>query len=433
MTRGMLFLTLAMLVVPSASAQTTDTKLALLIPSLYGPGGLVVNSEARLPDGSTHSAHFTSAFQAEFNQVNIALVSQLAAVPLPTPASGYTYTVDPTLGVFKRSTQSFGSILTERAETLGKGKLAFGVHFQRFSFDRLEGMDLKRVPAVFTHDGFQLGGGRADVVTTVNSIDARVGQVNTFFSYGLLDRLDLSVAVPIVTVDLKVVSDTTIQRIGTVDPATHFFRDERGGFGTARRFEAAGSASGIGDIVVRLKGTAPKSGPTGLALALDLRLPTGDEEDLLGVGAFGLRPLLAFSWTLGKVSPHVNLAYQWNGKSVLAGDVIAGRKGQLPNSFFYAAGVDVGLHDKVTLAVDILNQRIVDSPRLVSKTFIAANGAAFPQIDFRRGSFDATSVAFGVKVSGGGSLLLDVNLLVRLDNEGLRDGLTPLLGFEYSF
>ena len=33
-------------------------------------------SEAKLPDGSTHSAHFNSAFQTEFTQFNIALASQ---------------------------------------------------------------------------------------------------------------------------------------------------------------------------------------------------------------------------------------------------------------------------------------------------------------------------------------------------------------------
>ena len=88
-----------------AAAQSSD-KLAFLIPTLYGPTGLVVDSEARLPSGETHSAHFNSAFQAEFTQFNVALASQLAAVPLPSSASGFTYELDPTLGVFQRSTRA---------------------------------------------------------------------------------------------------------------------------------------------------------------------------------------------------------------------------------------------------------------------------------------------------------------------------------------
>jgi hypothetical protein len=341
-----------------AGAQVNDEKLAFLIPNLFGPNGLVVDSEARLPDGSTHSAHFNSAFQSEFTQFNIALASQIANVSLPSPASGYTYTFDPALGVFQRSTQSFGPILADRAETIGRKKFTFGFNYQRFSFDTIEGVDLDAVPAVFTHDDFQLGGGRADVVTTRNSIKTTVGQFNAFFTYGVSDRFDVSVAIPIVAVDMQLGSHAEIQRIGTTgSPATHFFRDSNGALGGSRTFAASGSASGIGDVILRMKGAAPKSGPTSLAFALDVRFPTGDEKDLLGSGSFGFKPTLALSWAVKKISPHLNLGYQWNGRSILAGDVKTNAKGDLPNQFIYTAGVDWGLTDKITLGLDILGRR----------------------------------------------------------------------------
>ncbi|HEX9189349.1 MAG TPA: hypothetical protein VGB87_19885, partial [Vicinamibacteria bacterium] len=295
------------------SAQDSG-KLALLIPSLYGPSGLTVDSQARLPDGSTHSAHFNSAFQAEFTQFNIALASQLAAVPLPTPASGFTYTFDSSLGVFRRSTQSFGPILTERADTIGKGKFTFGVTYQHFGFDSLEGLSLGAIPAVFTHDDSQLGGGRSDLVTTTNSIDAGVDQTVAFLSYGLGSRLDLSVAVPFVAVDLAARSDARVQRIGTAaSPATHYYEDESGGFGAVETYQASGHASGIGDLIVRLKGTPVQSDSIAVALGVDGRIPTGDEEDLLGLGAFGLKPFAVLSFSQGRVAPHLNVAYLWNG------------------------------------------------------------------------------------------------------------------------
>ncbi|PYU87194.1 MAG: hypothetical protein DMG08_28530, partial [Acidobacteria bacterium] len=152
-------------VCPGTLAQTRE-KLALLIRNIYGPNGLVVDSEDFLPDGSNHSAHFNSAFQSNFTQFNIALASQLAAVPIPSPAAGFTYTFDSSTGTFKRSTQSFGPILADRAETIGRKRYSLGFNYQAFTFDSLEGVDLFNVPAVFTHDDFQLGGGRADVVTT---------------------------------------------------------------------------------------------------------------------------------------------------------------------------------------------------------------------------------------------------------------------------
>src|SRR5439155_9853715 len=303
-----------------------DGKLAFLIPNLYGPSGLIVNSEALLPDGSTHSAHFNSAFQAEFTQFNLSLASQLASVPFPSPASGFTYELDPALGVFKRSTQSFGPILAERAETIGKKKVSLGFNYQYFTFDTLEGVDLGNVPAVFTHDNAAVGG-RADVVTTNNAIDLKVGQFTAFLSYGLSNEIDVSVAVPVVNVDMDVVSNATIQRIGTsANPATHFFRDSSapGGFGSQKRFEDKGTAAGIGDVIGRVKARLFKSGAAGFALGVDVRFPTGDEENLLGSGACGVKPFAIFSVSQKVFSPHVNVGYQWNGKSVLAGNVVTG-------------------------------------------------------------------------------------------------------------
>lgn len=424
----------ALLNVGAAHAQERP-RLAFLIPTLYGPEGLKVDSAARLPSGETHSAHFNSAFQAEFTQFNIALASQLAAVPLPSPASGFTYSMDPGLGVWKRSTQSFGPIFAERAETIGRGKLSMGFNYQSFAFDTLEGLSLDALPAVFTHDN-PAPGGRADVVATTNSIDVAVQRFTALFTYGVADRLDLSVAVPLVGVDLTVASDARIDRIGTsASPATHFYDDPEapGGFGSQRRFSRSGSASGIGDVLARLKGTVLKAGHAGLALGADVRFPTGDEEDLLGSGAWGAKPFLALSFAWGKAAPHLNLGYEWNGKSVLAGDVVTGEKKRLPDQILYAAGVDVGLDEKLTVAFDVVGRRVIDSPRLRSRTFTALDGrTTLPDIHFVRGSFNVTDAAVGLKFNLVGKLLLDMNVLVNLDRAGLRDRVTPLFGLEYS-
>jgi hypothetical protein len=425
----------ALLLVAAGTGSAQDSgKLALLIPTLFGPDGLRVDSEARLPDGSTHSAHFNSAFQSEFTQFNIALASQLAAIPLPTPASGFTYTFDSALGVFQRSTQSFGPILTERAETIGKGKVTFGVSYQHFGFDSLEGLSLGSVPAVFTHDDAQLGGGRSDLVTTTNSIDASVDQTVAFLSYGLGSRLDLSVAVPFVNADLAARSEAQVQRVGTAtSPATHFYDDGSGTFGTRSTYASSGSASGIGDIVVRLKGTPVHNDSIALALGIDGRFPTGDEEDLLGLGAFGLKPFAVLSFSQGRVAPHLNVAYLWNGKSVLAGDVATGTKEDLPDQVQYALGVDIGVSKRLTLAFDFLGTYVIDSPRLVRETFTAANGQSFPQIGFVNESYNLANGAAGLKFNPVGRLLVDFNVLFKLDSAGLRDKVTPLFGIEYAF
>ena len=68
-------------------------------------------------------------------------------------------------------------------------------------------MNLSGVPAVFTHDDYQLGGGRLDVVTTVNTIEASLAQWTGAITHGLTDRIDVSLAVPVVRTTLSVLSN----------------------------------------------------------------------------------------------------------------------------------------------------------------------------------------------------------------------------------
>ncbi len=422
-----------------AAAQTRTTTLATVFRNLFGPNGLTVNSDSVLPDGSTHSAHFNGAFQSNFTQFNIALASQLTSLPLPSPASGFTYRFDASTGTFVRSTPSFGPILTERADTIGHGRFSFGFTHQFYSFDELEGIDLSAVPAVFTHDDYQLGGGRADVVTTSNAIDASVKQWTGALTYGLSDRLDLSVAVPVVETHLAVTSAATIQRVGTLGATTvHFFRDPdaSGGIGSERTFALGGSASGLGDLIIRVKGLLLREGHRGLAAGLDVRAPTGDERNLLGSGTVGLRPFIAFSSAYRTLSPHVNVAYQWNGSSVLAGDLETGSKGEVPDQLQMAGGVDVGVSERVSVTADWLGRRVINSPRVVVSDFTAvgpAGPASFDDIFFSKGSFWSSSASVGMKANVAGQLLVDFNLRFTLDHNGLTDRVTPLLGLEYGF
>lgn len=410
------------------------TELWRIFKDLYGPNGLVVNSNVPLPTGATHSSHFNSGFESEFSQFGTALTSQIVSLPLPPPASGFTYEFDPGLGVFQRTTTSFGPILSERAETIGARRVSIGFAYQRLSFDSIEGVDLRSVPAVFTHDDAQLLGGREDVVTTVNAIDAQVSRTAAFVSYGVTNRLDVSIAVPFVTADVVVTSDATIRRIGTTNPETHFFRSLEDDIGVRRRFTAFGNASGLGDVTVRLKQTVRKAARQGVALGVDLRLPTGDERNLLGTGAPGVNPFVVWSGNYGALSPHVNAGYQWNGDSILGGEPGSGQSKDLPDLALYSLGAVIEVHPRVTAAVDVLGRYIIDSPRLRLEDFHARdNRTIYPNITFTSGSFHEVSAAAGFKINTFGRLLLDLNLLVRLNQAGLRDKISPLIGLEYAF
>jgi hypothetical protein len=409
--------------------------LATLFTSLYGPQGLKVDSEATLPGEQPHTAHFNSDFQSNFDKFTTAIVGQLVTVPLPSPASGFTYELDPDTGVFKRSTESFGPILAERAETVGSGRVSVGFAFQRFNFQSVEGLDLNHVPAVFTHDNAQLLGGRQDVITTVNSIEASVAQYTTYLTIGITDRFDVSAAMKLVSNDLKVRSEATIQRLGTTNELTHFFRQSDGGIGNTRVFWAIGQASGLGDTTVRLKANLDRRKAGAIAAGLDVRLPTGDQMNLLGTGTAGLAPFVILSSTVQRVSPHLNASYQWNGRSILAGNPATGESAGFPDQVTYSVGADVAVNPRVTLALDGLGRYYINAERLSQQTFQALDAAhtPFPNIGFGRESFNAVSGSIGLKVNVASRLLLDGNLLFALDDHGVRDRVVPLVAFEYAF
>ena len=387
-----------------------------------------------LASGDTHSAHFNSEFQANFVQFGTALASRLVSISLPSPASGFTFEFDPSLGVFSRTTDSFGPILAERAETIGGSRLSFGFAFQRFVFDTIEELDLHNVPAVFTHDAFELRGGRDDVVTTMNSIDAQINQTTAFLTYGVTNVLDVSIGVPFISTSLTVISDARVQRLGTADnPNIHFFRGADDLVGDRRVFTAFGSASGLGDITVRIKSRLKRTSNQGLGLGLDLRIPTGKEEDLLGAGAAGLKPFVIWSASTPTISPHANAGYLWNGSSSLAGDVSSGVSGDLPDQAFYTVGADTPVGSRLTVAFDLLGRVFINAPRIRSEEFESLNGIdTFPNIRFIHDTYAEHDGAVGVKVNLTGELLLDFNLLFRLDDNGLRDKVTPLIGIEYA-
>lgn len=403
-----------------------SSKLISLFPNLYGPTGIV------LPNAE-HAAHFTNAFQSNFSPLVGSIVTQLTSIPIPSPASGFLYSFDSSLGVYSRSGQSFGPIFAERAETIGKNKFLAGVSYQHFNFDRLDGLNIKKIPALFQHQPAENPEYQKDVITTDNAFDIQVGQTVAYFTYGMSDRLDISVAVPMASASVEIVSDATIRRIGTsTEPDVHFFDSPFPGK-DRQTFSAAGTASGIGDVLVRAKYTAVRWKNGALATGLDARLPTGDEYNFLGTGSVGARPFLALSYRRGSFSPHLNLAYQWNGNSVLAGNFQTGATGNQSDQIQMAAGFDLGITRKLTFAADYLGQQQLQGNRVRLVNFRAANGTIFPNVQVSRARLTQNAASLGMKVNPIAELLVTFNLLLALDDNGLRDRVSPMIGLSYTF
>lgn len=433
-------LCLACLAKPAAAQEPFNVavrveQLSRIFTDLYGPGGLVVDSTAALAGGQSHSAHFKGGFESEFSRFGLSLTSQLVSLPFPTPAAGFTYQFDPALGVFTRTSRSFGPILSDRADTLGARRLSLGFATQRLTFDSIEGIGLGAIPAVFTHDNAELLGGREDVITTENAVEATVTRSTAFLSYGVTNRFDISIAVPVVTVNMLVSSHATIRRLGTTVEETHFFRMADDSPGDQRIFTAFGDATGIGDVNIRGKATLRRTPHGGVAVGVDLKLPTGDESNLLGTGAAAVQPYAVWSDTIGSFSPHVNAGYRWNGSSVIAGQSGTGLSRDLPDAAVFSAGGALEVHPRLTLALDVLGRVVFDAPRVARSTFrgLDAAGSTFPDIAFKQGTLRELNAATGFKLNLGDRLIVSGNLLFQLNAAGLRDKVSPLLGVEYTF
>src|SRR5262249_22793463 len=154
------------------------------------------------------------------------------------------------------------------------------------------------------------------------------------------------------------------------------------------------------------KATVFRKGAFGVAAGLDLRMPTGDEYNFLGSGAAGVKPFVALSTRVRKVSPHLNFSYQWNGDSVLAGDPATGHKERLPSELGYTLGADCGVNSRLTIAADVIGQRLHDASEVYSTTFTTAIKTDFPEIAFRKGDVYRTDGSVGFKVNVFNRLLL---------------------------
>ena len=423
---------------------SVSNKLICVTPQLYGPGGLI------LPN-THHSAHFASASLQSFSPLNTAIGQELSTLPLASPASSIVFSFDKSLGVVTRSNETFGPILSERGETIGRHRFYVGATYQYFKFDSLDGINMKSVPADFKHVEFAVGGVipqfEQDWIQTSNRFDLKVHQVTLFGTFGLTSRIDVSVAVPVSDVRMHVTSNAHIVR---TDPCElnntctgpfaqtgnfHFFDANNPLTSTDATFTNGSTATGIGDVVFRVKGTVWKLEHASIGAGVDVRVPTGDEKNFLGSGAAGVKPFVTASFR-GRVSPHFNLGYEWNGSSILAGNVLTGQTARLPNQFFYSGGIDVGVKKQITAVVDLLGQRVIGANRLRTVAFTDASGSVHnnvSDIQSFTGSFNTYDISTGVKIQLKGNLLFSGNVLVRLNDGGLRANVVPLAGLSYSF
>ncbi|HKS72886.1 MAG TPA: hypothetical protein VJQ82_06780 [Terriglobales bacterium] len=462
---------------PPIGVTSFSSHLICLVPQVYGPGGLVGtnNGGPLLPTGNLgvgpHEVHFQQASASSLGPLNEEIGTQISQLPLASPASGFIFSFNPGLGVVSRSTQSFGPILTDRAETIGKHRLFVGFSYQYFDFDRADGVNLRRFGAVYQHEPepdlcvgqppnappfFCMNGEplfTKDVIATTNHIDLFVNQYTGVATFGITDRLDISVAIPILNVRMSTSSDATIQSFEPPNPIIvpvgnnqlHQFATPSPDpsheivYGPTRaQFFNGRTATGIGDVIIRGKFRVLQRERSGLSVGVDVHTPTGDAMQFLGQGTVGVRPFVTYSRT-GRVAPHGSFGYQRNGDSVLAGDPTGTAastkvvKSHLPDILTYDAGVDAGLNRRITVSADFIGQSLLSAARINATSFTDFGGNVHSDLTSSTGTVNQESIAVGAKISPFGKFLITANVLFRVNDAGLTSKPTPLIGASYTF
>ncbi len=397
----------------------------------------LIQSEVRLappPAGFiNHEAHFVPGDDQRlapfvFNQQ---IVTQLATFPIGSPSGGFSFKFDPTLGTFERVTPSFGPTFAERALTNGQGRFTFGVNTQYSNYSSFEGEALDDGAVKFYLRHEDLGGlfFEGDLVEAALNLDLSSSTTTAFGNYGLTDRLDVALAVPIVRVSMSARVDASVLRFATPNvPGIHAFP---GGSRTAG-FASSGNASGVGDILLRTKYRFIDVEGGGLAAGVDLRLPTGNDEELLGTGAAAVTGTFIGSMTVGRLAPHVNVGFTRSG----SGSVV-----NAPNEFGYRVGTEFAATPTLTLSGTLIGRTLIDAGRLqltdTTWNFMNNQGVrgstTFSEYTTRSGSLNLASLAVGGKYNVAGNFLVSANLLFALSSAGVTARVTPVVGIDYAF
>lgn len=372
------------------------------------------------PRGQLGTGTFIAGSTAVGETLALALGVEVATAPVGSSSGGFTYTFNAERREWTRTARTFGPAFSERALTIGRKKLSAGFNYLPRRYDRVDGIALDQIVP------FQFRGGSLAVSASTLQLKVSTDTVAAFAHYGVLDTLDVGVLVPYVHIAVE----GTSRIFGQADEEL-------------QRVNLDASASGVGDVAIfgkyRFWRTATNANApgrdAGLAVALTARLPTGDENKLLGLGTGRLLVSLVGSAATGRFSPHVNVGYEFWGSSVATpqdfqGSTLLSVKDQVQ----YSAGLEYEQNARLTLVLDVLGRYQRGGGQVGYQEFrFPANRANVPGAEALvaiPGGYNAVLIAPGAKWNFYRAALLTVNVLISATDGGLTDRVTPVIGLD---
>lgn len=341
------------------------------------------------------------------------ILSQSQTFPNVSTASGFTFQIGSGNNVELES-RIYGPLFGERALTNGNGQLSITFNLQQLRFQTLNGSQIRNTNSglLWGDLGYDASGDlgytglcRMDINTTVMFAAA---------NYGLKDKLDISVAVPIVHTSVTG-SNEFLDYSFANNQLAPIFDPAQGGFAPQGRYYVDGSSTGLGDIGVGAKYAFVREADAGVAVSVFTKLPTGSLEDMTGTGETTVGGNFIASFERNGWSPHVNL-----GGLVATGDVF--------NELNYNLGLSYrAVQDRLTIGGELVGRRLFDVTQfrgIRDLGFLTSpvTGEQFLVRDFHsvQEAVDSIFFAVGAKFRVTGQLLASVFTVLPTTVGGLQ-------------
>jgi hypothetical protein len=429
---------------PRADAQSLRERISQLF--IFGEGQeplfLAGSGDPNNPMSlQVHGMHFIPSSSAEngalISFIGDALGSSISSIPIGSTSGSESFHF--VGGVPSRTSTSAGPIFAERAQTLGAGRALDGISRTGFRFATLRGVDMHDLQLTFTHQNVnfpgcdaQVGGDCSkygipsvenDVIDVGLSMDLDVRVTSMYVTYGVTDRVDVGLVLPVVQAQFRGESNAQIVPFGGTESLHFFAGTPTNPVLTASR-QSLGSSAGLGDVAIRAKVNVRDAPEASVALLFDARFPTGSEDDLLGSGKFAGRALAILNSRLGDFSPHVNVGYLHH----------AGK--QQNDAVLGTAGFDQRMSESVTLAADLVSELQVGDSKLPLPGIVTydspfrrtLNPTNIPDV-----RDDVVNGSFGFKIAPARRTIIVVNALFPLNRGGLRPNFVYTAAIERTF
>jgi hypothetical protein len=164
-----------------------------------------------------------------------------------------------------------------------------------------------------------------------------------------------------------------------------------------------------------------------------MRLPTGDQKNLRGLGVTRTLVSLIASSGQGRFRPHANVGYGWWSKGVgVVSDSAPNASVTARHQVEYAAGLELEAAPKLTLLVDVIGGSIFSGGKLGMAT-VTSGATSYQALVALPDGLSRVDLVPGLKVNLKGKLVLALNALVALRDNGLHARVTPVAGIDLNF